>query len=57
VLVACGSEDIVTPEAGCRQIAGAFSRADYRSLPGLGHVPHIEAPGPVNELIAGFVPR
>ena len=56
VLVACGTDDTITPEAGCRQIAGAFPRAEYRSLPGLGHVPHIEAPGPVNELIAGFVP-
>jgi pimeloyl-ACP methyl ester carboxylesterase len=57
VLVACGSEDIITPEAGCRQVAAAFPRAEYRSLPGLGHVPHIEAPETVNELIAAFVPR
>jgi len=55
VLVACGSEDIVTPEAGCKAVAGAFPRAEYRSLPGIGHVPHIEAPGTVNELIRRFV--
>ena len=54
VLVACGTDDIVTPEAGCKQIAGAFPRAEYRSLPGLGHVPHIEAPETVNELILNF---
>lgn len=55
VLVACGSEDIVTPEASCKAVAGAFPRGEYRSLPGLGHVPHIEAPETVNELIRGQV--
>ena len=53
VLVACGTEDQVTPEAGCRAIARAFQRADYRSLPGVGHVPHIEVPDTVNEIIRG----
>lgn len=56
VLVACGSEDIVTPEASCKAVAAAFPRAEYRSLPGLGHVPHIEAPETVNALIRGFAP-
>ena len=55
VLVACGSEDIVTPEAGCKAVAAAFPRAEYRSLPGIGHVPHIEAPETVNALIRDFV--
>ena len=55
VLVACGGEDIVTPEAGCRSVAAAFPRAEYRSLPGIGHVPHIEAPQTVDELIRRFV--
>ena len=54
VLVACGSEDTVTPEAGCKAVAAAFPRAEYRPLPGIGHVPHIEAPGTVNQLIRGF---
>ena len=57
VLVGCGSDDVITPEAGCRQIAAAFPRAEYRTLAGLGHVPHIEDPKTINELIAGFVPR
>jgi pimeloyl-ACP methyl ester carboxylesterase len=55
VLVACGSEDTVTPEASCKAVAAAFPRAEYRSLPGLGHVPHMEAPDTVNALIRGFV--
>jgi pimeloyl-ACP methyl ester carboxylesterase len=57
VLVACGTQDGVTPEAGCKAIAAAFPRAEYRSLAGLGHVPHMEAPAQINELIAGFAPR
>ena len=54
VLVACGSEDTVTPEVSCKAVAAAFPRAEYRSLPGLGHVPHMEAPETVNELIRAF---
>jgi pimeloyl-ACP methyl ester carboxylesterase len=57
VLVGCGSDDLITPEAGCKQIASAFPKAEYRTLPGLGHVPHIEDPEKINALIAEFVPR
>ena len=57
VLVACGSEDVITPEAGCKQIAAAFPRCEYRTLAGIGHVPQIEDPRQINELIAGFVPH
>jgi pimeloyl-ACP methyl ester carboxylesterase len=54
VLVACGSADTVTPEAGCKDIAAAFPNAGYRSLPGLGHASQAEGPGPVNAMIRGF---
>jgi pimeloyl-ACP methyl ester carboxylesterase len=57
VLVACGAEDIITPEAGCKAIARAFPRGEYRTLDGIGHAPHVEAPERINDLIAGFVPR
>lgn len=53
VLVACGTEDVITPEAGCKAIARAFPRGEYLSLPGIGHAPQIEAPEIVNELIGG----
>jgi pimeloyl-ACP methyl ester carboxylesterase len=56
VLVACGSEDRVTPEAGCKAVAAAYPRAEYRSLAGVGHVPHIETPQAVNSLVGSFVP-
>jgi pimeloyl-ACP methyl ester carboxylesterase len=55
VLVACGTEDIVTPETGCKAVAAAFSRGEYRPLPGIGHVPHIEVPETVSTLIRQFV--
>jgi pimeloyl-ACP methyl ester carboxylesterase len=51
VLVACGSEDRVTPEAGCKAVARAYPKSEYRSLPGLGHVAHIEDPAQLNKLI------
>src|SRR4051812_5986350 len=38
VLVVCGSEDTVTPEAGVKQVAAAYPQSEYRSLPGLGHI-------------------
>src|ERR671937_1539999 len=50
VLVACGSEDLITPEAGCKAIARAFPRGEYRSLAGIGHAPHVEAPEQINDL-------
>jgi pimeloyl-ACP methyl ester carboxylesterase len=55
VLVLCGSEDRVTPEAGCKAVARAYPNGEYRSLPGLGHVAHIEDPAQVNRALAGFV--
>jgi pimeloyl-ACP methyl ester carboxylesterase len=54
-LVACGVEDAITPEPDCKAIARAFPKAEYRSLTGLGHVPHIEAPETINALIKEFV--
>ena len=56
VLVACGTQDRITPEAGCKAIAVAFPRGEYLSLPGSGHVPHIEQPEKVNELIRARSP-
>ena len=55
VLVLCGSEDRVTPEAGCKALAHAYPKGEYRSLPGLGHVAHIEDPAQINKTITDFV--
>lgn len=54
VLVVCGTEDRITPEHGCKLVAAAFPNATYRSLPGLGHVSHIEDPKQLNRLISDF---
>lgn len=54
VLVACGTEDRITPEENCRQVASAFSRGQYLALQGLGHASYIEAPHVVNQRIAEF---
>jgi pimeloyl-ACP methyl ester carboxylesterase len=54
VLVACGSADAVTPEAGCREIAARFSKSRFKSLPGLGHASQIEGPEEVNRVIGDF---
>jgi pimeloyl-ACP methyl ester carboxylesterase len=53
-LVACGSADSVTPEAGCRDIASTFPKAAYRTLPGLGHASPAEGPALVNAMIREF---
>jgi pimeloyl-ACP methyl ester carboxylesterase len=54
VLVVCGTEDRITPEAGCKAVAQAYPKGQYRALPGLGHVAHIEEPAELNRLIADF---
>ena len=54
VLVVCGTEDRITPEAGCKLVAQAFPASEYRSLPGIGHLAHIEDPALINQTIAGF---
>lgn len=54
VLVVCGTEDTITPEAGCKAVAQAYPKGQYRALPGLGHVAHIEEPAELNRMIADF---
>jgi pimeloyl-ACP methyl ester carboxylesterase len=54
VLVACGSADAITPEAGCREIAARFPNSSFKSLPGLGHASPVEGPEEVNRMILEF---
>jgi pimeloyl-ACP methyl ester carboxylesterase len=54
VLVVCGTEDKITPEAGCKAVARAYPKGQYRSLPKLGHVAHIEDPAQLNAMITDF---
>lgn len=54
VLVVCGTEDRITPEATCRAVASAFPNAEYRSLAGIGHCAQIEQPALVDGLLGAF---
>ena len=55
VLVMGGSEDTVTPEAGCREVAAAFRNAEYRTLPGVGHASYVENPGQFNDMVLRYL--
>jgi pimeloyl-ACP methyl ester carboxylesterase len=55
VLVLCGSADTITPEKGCRKVAAAYSEADYKTLPGVGHASYVENPNQFNQTILSYV--
>lgn len=55
VIVMCGSEDQVTPEEGCRQIAAACRNSEYLTLPGVGHVSYVEGPDQFNQHLLAFL--
>lgn len=55
VLVMCGAEDTVTPEAGCRKIADAYPNAEYLTLPGVGHASYVENPDQFDQFVLDFV--
>ncbi|MFM9885840.1 MAG: alpha/beta fold hydrolase [Burkholderiales bacterium] len=53
-MVGCGTVDQVTPEAGCRALASAFSDWQYRAILGAGHASNVDQPIRVNQLIEQF---
>ena len=55
VLVMCGSEDTVTPEAVCRPVADAYPNAKYQTLPGVGHASYVENGPQFNAAVLEFV--
>ena len=52
VLVACGELDVPLKLQRSAELAEALPRGTYRSLPGRAHLPYLEAPDEVAELIA-----
>jgi pimeloyl-ACP methyl ester carboxylesterase len=52
VVVACGDLDVPLKLQRSAELAGALPRGSYRSLPGRAHLPYLEAPDEVAELIA-----
>jgi len=55
VLVMCGSEDTVTPEAVCRPVAAAYPNAKYQTLPGVGHASYVENGPQFNAAVLNFI--
>ncbi len=55
-LVLCGDLDFPHIQARCRHLAATIPRANLQMLPGLGHLPSLEAPdavaGPLAEFLA-----
>lgn len=54
-LVICGSEDRITPPADVRAMADGIPQARFVELPGAGHVPTLEQPDVVNDLLREFL--
>jgi 3-oxoadipate enol-lactonase len=50
-----GSEDQVTPADDMQQMAGAMAGARFVSIPGAGHLSHIEAPDAFGRALTSFL--
>ena len=54
-LVVAGGEDINAPVAAAEKITGLIRGASLHAMPGLGHFPPFEAPGPFNARLRRFL--
>ena len=50
-VVACGDLDVAIKVRGSVELAGALPNAGYIGLPGRAHLPYLEAPHEIAELI------
>jgi pimeloyl-ACP methyl ester carboxylesterase len=57
MLVAAGSEDVLTTPAHAREIAAAVPTAELAEIPRSGHVPCLEAPEALNDLLRAWIAR
>ena len=55
VLVVCGADDPGTPASENRLLAGLVPGARYEEIAGMRHFPNVEAPGPFNRLMLGWL--
>jgi 3-oxoadipate enol-lactonase len=54
VLVLVGEDDRLTPADGARAMAEMIPGAELRVLPGVGHLPPVEAPAETTRVLAEF---
>lgn len=57
LLIVTGDQDMAVPPERSREMAAAHPAAELVVLPGLGHMPMLEAPGAVAEAIARWLAR
>lgn len=57
VLCLAGEHDRNAPPAVMEQMAARIPGAEYRCIPGLGHLAHMEAPQAVNPVLVEFLQR
>jgi pimeloyl-ACP methyl ester carboxylesterase len=55
-MVACGDQDVPVLVTRSRELASRLPRGQYRELAGLAHLPYLEQPAAIAELIAGALP-
>lgn len=56
-LIVVGEQDEITPVAAAEAMKSALPSAELKVIPGAGHMPPMERPEAVNELLAGFLAR
>lgn len=54
-LLVGGAADTVSPPAVMRQMSAAISGSSYVELPGVGHLPHLEAPDDFDGMVLNFL--
>ena len=54
-LLVAGEQDRVTPPEAMRAMAGAIGGSGLFTLPGIGHLPHLEAPDEFGDLLVEFL--
>jgi pimeloyl-ACP methyl ester carboxylesterase len=57
VLCLAGADDRNAPPAVMAQMARRIAGAEFRLLPGVGHLMHMEAPSAVNAVLVDFLKR
>ncbi len=55
-LVVCGEAEQIVPLAQMRAMAEAIPGAEFVSIPGAGHLAHVEAPARFEATVAAFLP-